>query len=333
MTAILIRLVALILIFATVFLVSQTLLNRYLNNRAENKALNRRLQLLKSGISHTQVDEILRKGVPDRLRPGAGFIERAYYKFQCAVRIADLGVDARMIVTVCLIAFVAFSSLLLFLAWSSGFAISVGIVQLVVVLGAALTFVLPAAFVFRRKEKRRRKMEEQFPVALDVFTRALRAGHPIASAIDLLTREMEDPLGTEFGIVSDEVAYGSELTTSLMDLANRWDLGDIRMFAVSISLQNETGGNLAEILTNLSGVIRERASMYMKVRALSSEGRMSAWVLSVLPVLTFLSMFMVNKDFYFEIAGDPIFIYGFGGLLILYLIGVMIMRRMIDLKV
>ena len=144
---------------------------------------------------------------------------------------------------------------------------------------------------------------------------------------------MEDPLGSEFGIVADEVAYGAELTNSLLDLAERWDLQDIRMFVVSISLQNETGGNLAEILGNLSHVIRERASMYMKVRALSSEGRMSGWMLTVLPIFTFLMLFFLNPKFYFDVAEDKIFVYGFTGLIALYIVGVYTIRRMIDLKV
>lgn len=333
MNALLLRLIVLVLVFVTIFLLSQVVINRHLNKRAETKAVNRRMELLKSGISNTQVDEILRKGVPDQLGPDAGFIARAYYRFQCTVRIANIGSDPRTILLIGVTAFFAVAGLLLLLAWSSGFTITAGTVQLTAALSGGLTLVLPMMFIYRRKEKRRQRMEQQFPVALDVFTRALRAGHPIPSAIDLLTKEMEDPLGSEFGIVADEVAYGADLTSSLMEMANRWDLADIRMFAVSISLQNETGGNLAEILTNLSGVIRDRASMYMKVRALSSEGRMSAWVLSVLPVLTFLSLFIANRKFYFEIASDPIFIYGFGGLFLLYVIGVLMMRRMIDLKV
>ena len=105
------------------------------------------------------------------------------------------------------------------------------------------------------------------------------------------------------------------------------------MFVVSISLQNETGGNLAEILGNLSHVIRERASMFMKVRALSSEGRMSGWMLTILPVFTFLSLFLLNPKFYFDVAEDTIFIYGFTGLIALYCVGVYTIRRMIDLKV
>lgn len=333
MSALLIRLLLLVAVFATIFLLSQWLILGYLNRRAGEKAVNRRLELLKNGANAQAVDAILRSGVPARLGPDAGRMERLWHRFRLAVQVADIGIAPRAVVAGSLVGFGVIATLLLLLAWRSGFRITAGTFELVIGIAACLTIALPFMVINRRKEKRRRRMEEQFPVALDVFTRALRAGHPIAAAIDLLTREMEDPLGSEFGIVADEVAYGAELASSLMDMAERWDIPDIRMFAVSLSLQSETGGNLAEILTNLSGVIRDRHSMYMKVRALSSEGRMSGWVLSVLPVGTFVMLFLANRGFYFEVAGDPIFIYGFSGLALLYAVGVLTIRRMIDLKV
>ena len=148
-----------------------------------------------------------------------------------------------------------------------------------------------------RANRMRKKMQDQFPVALDVFVRGLRAGHPIAAALDLLTVEMPDPIGSQFGIVVDEVTYGADLRDALTAMADRWDLDDMRMFVVSLSVQNETGGNLAEILENLSQVIRERASMMLKVRALSSEGRMTAAMLTGLPVLAFTLLFIGNPRF------------------------------------
>lgn len=333
MSPVVIRLIVLVAIFASIFLLSQVVLGGYLNRRAERGAINRRLELLRSGLSAETVASILRKNVPGRLGENAGLGERLYYKFQRNVAMAAITTDPRMILLICVAVFGGLASLILFLAWSAKFAVTLGVVQLVLIISFAAAIVLPVMFIARRAEKRRKRMEEQFPVALDVFTRALRAGHPVASAIDLLTQEMEDPLGSEFGMVSDEVAYGANLTDALLGLAERWDLDDIRMFVVSLSLQSETGGNLAEILSNLSGVIRERASLYMKVRALSSEGRMTGWMLTVLPVLTLISMFMVNPGFYFEVAGDPIFIPGFTALVVLYCIGVYTIRRMIDLKV
>jgi tight adherence protein B len=170
-------------------------------------------------------------------------------------------------------------------------------------------------------------------VALDVFVRGLRAGHPIAAALDLLTVELPEPIGPEFGIVVDEVTYGSELRDALQNMAERWDLEDMRMFVVSLSIQSETGGNLAEILENLSKVIRERHAMLMKVRALSSEGRMTAVMLTVLPIFTFTLLFTFNPEFFLDVANDPWFIPGFAFLIILYLIGFFTIRKMVDLKV
>lgn len=333
MSALLLRLLILVALFAAFFLLSQWGLNRYLNRRAAQKAVNRRLELLKSGASAQQIDALLRRNVTSRLSPDAGRVERTYHRFQQTVQIAGIGMAPRTIIVACLVSFAIAAAALLLIAVSSGFAITAGTFELVLVASACLTIALPLMVITRRRDKRRRQMEEQFPIALDVFTRALRAGHPVSAAMDLLTKEMEDPLGSEFGLVADEVAYGADLNASLMDMADRWDLPDIRMFAVSLSLQSETGGNLAEILGNLSGVIRDRHSMYMKVRALSSEGRMSGWVLSGLPVLTFLMLFTLNSKFFFDVASDPIFIYGFSSLAVLYVIGVISIRRMIDLKV
>ena len=333
MNAILIRMVVLVAIFAGMFLLSQVILLRYINRRAETKADNRRLELLKAGIVGDRLGDILRQGVPDRIGPDSGMLARWYYRFQCTVRIADLRTEPRTLIAISLLGFAVGTTLLLFLAWATGRSVTIGTLELVSLVSFSLTVALPLMLINRRKEKRRRQMEEQFPIALDVFTRALRAGHPISSAIDLLTKEMQDPLGSEFGIVADEVAYGAELTSSLLDLAERWDMPDMRMFVVSISLQNETGGNLVEILGNLSNVIRERASMFMKVRALSSEGRMSGWMLTILPIFTLVLLFTLNAKFYFDVASDPIFIYGFTGIFILYIIGVYTIRKMVDLKV
>jgi tight adherence protein B len=192
---------------------------------------------------------------------------------------------------------------------------------------------IPLFYFNFRATRMRKKMIEQFPVALDVFVRGLRAGHPIAAALDLLTVEMPDPIGSQFGVVVDEVTYGADLRDALTAMADRWDLDDMRMFVVSLSVQNETGGNLAEILENLSKVIRERASMMLKVRALSSEGRMTAIMLTGLPIFAFSMLFMLSPGFYLDVADDPAFVPGYLGLLILYVLGFFWIRKLVDLKV
>lgn len=208
-----------------------------------------------------------------------------------------------------------------------------GVIQLIVAISAAIAIGVPLFAISFMAQRRRKKMQSQFPVSLDIFVRALRSGHPVSSAIELLTQEMDDPIGSEYGLVSDEVSYGADLTDALNEMANRWDLDDIRMFVVSLSVQSETGGDLAEVLSNLSKVIRDRASLFLQVRALSSEGRMTGWLLTALPVFTFVSLFTMNPQFYLGVARDPIFYIGFPIMILWYFVGVYAIRRMVDLKV
>lgn len=333
MTGLLIRLAILIAIFVSVFLISQLVMSYVANLRSDRNAVNRRLTMLRSGLDRDQINQSLLKNAPPVLRSDAGFIERLHVRFTRMVMMSGVGFETRQLLVGMAIGACVLTGVILLLAVGAQFSLTAGVVQLVLVIAVAIAVGLPVMVISRIAQRRYKRMEEQFPIAVDIFTRSLRAGHPIASAIFLITEEMEDPIGSEFGLVSDEVSYGADLTDALAAMAERWDLEDMRMFVVSVSVQSETGGNLAEILENLSSVIRARASMYMKVRALSSEGRMSGWMLTVLPVLTLVSMFVVNPGFYLDVAQDPIFMIGFPGLLVLYAIGVLLIRRMVDLKV
>jgi tight adherence protein B len=239
----------------------------------------------------------------------------------------------RLMLGILLAPIVIFFLMLLLMSFWWGIGISVGRLVISLAFAVALGAALPLMVLNFKATRTRKKMQEQFPVALDVFVRGLRAGHPIAAALDLLTVEMSDPIGSQFGLAVDEVTYGAELRDALQSMAERWDMEDMRMFVVSLSVQSETGGNLAEILENLSRVIRERHAMMMKVRALSSEGRMTATMLTVLPLFSFVMLFLFKPAFFLDVANDPWFIPGFGFLIILYLTGFFIMRRMVDLKV
>lgn len=333
MSPLLIRLLILIAVFASVFILSQIVISATWNRRVEKSAINKRLRLLKTGADREAVASALLKNAP---LPGAdqgGFFGKLHTRFLRMLQMGAVNYDARQVQLGLGAGFLGVFSLMLFLAWSAKFQLSAGTLLLLGVLAAAMALGIPLLILSRKAQKRQKRMEEQFPVALDIFTRSLRAGHPIAAAIDLITREMEDPIGTEFGLVSDEVAYGADLTDALLSMANRWDLEDIRMFVVSVGVQSETGGNLSEILENLSRVIRARANMFMKVRALSSEGRMTAWMLTALPILTLVGVFLTNPAFYLDVAQDRMFLIGFPGLIVLYIVGVLTIRKIIDLKV
>jgi tight adherence protein B len=146
--------------------------------------------------------------------------------------------------------------------------------------------------------RRQKKFAAQFPDALDIIVRSLRAGHPVPIAISMVAREMADPVGSEFGIVSDEITYGADLETALRNLYFRIGQDDLPLFVTAVAIQGSTGGNLGEILENLSAVIRQRFKMRRKIRALAAEGRASALILSSLPIAMFGVINLVAPDFY-----------------------------------
>ena len=328
-----IRALFLILLFAAIVLLVERVVGTIMVHRASGRAVNKRLDAIARGATRAETLGLLRRDIAslqDRLPPS---LANPAMKLEKMLIASGTTMPAsRLVLILVLTPFLLFAGLSLALL-ALGIPLGFGRFFLLAVAALAIGAGLPLFWFQLRADRRRRKFQEQFPVALDIFVRGLRAGHPIAAALDLLTTEMADPIGSEFGLVVDEVTYGAELKEALAAMAERWDLDDMRMFVVSLSVQSETGGNLAEILENLSRVVRERASMMLKVRALSSEGRMSAWMLSVLPVGTFVLLFLFNPAFYLDVADDPVFVPGFAGLIITYALGVWMIRRMIDLKV
>jgi tight adherence protein B len=156
------------------------------------------------------------------------------------------------------------------------------------------------------RARRQRAFGAQFPDGLDMIVRSLRAGHPVPVALTMVAREMPDPIGSEFGIVVDEITYGSDLETALRNLFFRIGQDDLPLFVTAVAIQGSTGGNLGEILENLSGVIRQRFKMRRKIRALAAEGRASALILSSLPIAMFLIIQVVAPDFYASVWDESI---------------------------
>ncbi len=327
------RLLTMVALFAFVVLVVQLVGGAIADRRSKSRAVNERLRLIEAGVDREIVTNRLRKDLPSDIPGAPAWVSNAVRAFHRNLVAANIRRSVFDVMGFMAIATLAVAVAVIFLISASGTALTFGVVQLALAFAVAIGVLLPWMVIGRKADARRRRMEAQFPVALDVFVRGLRAGHPIPAAMNLLVEEMEDPVGTEFGIVSDEIPFGFTLRDALQRMADRWGLPDIDMFVVSVSVQMETGGNLAEILENLGRVIRERASMFMKVRALSSEGRMTAVVLTALPILSFAGLFALRPEFYLEVAGDPIFTIGFAGLLLLYAVGFFWIRRMVDLKV
>lgn len=195
------------------------------------------------------------------------------------------------------------------------------------------SFFLPYMWLKRRANKKTAAFGAQLADAIDLITRSLKAGHPVPVAISMVAREMPDPIGTEFGIVVDEVTYGSDLVTALNNLYERVDLPDLPLLISSISIQSTTGGNLREILEGLSTVVRDRFKMKRKIKAISAEGRMSAMFLSAMPVMLFFALQFIVPDYYSEIWDETITWYLLGGLGFWMTVGNLLIMKMVSFKV
>lgn len=166
---------------------------------------------------------------------------------------------------------------------------------------------VPYFYLKRKKATRLKSFGEQLPDALDLIVRGLRAGHPVSSAISLVSKEMTDPVGSEFGIVVDEMTYGLDLSEALNNLSERVPHDDLQFLVVTIQIQYMVGGNLAEVLNNLSKVIRDRHQMFAKIRAVTAEGRMSAVVIGVSPIIFAILVMLTSPHFFLEVIDDPLF--------------------------
>ena len=195
-----------------------------------------------------------------------------------------------------------------------------------------ISFLIPMFWLKRRAAKKQMQFAKQLPEAIDLITRSLKAGHPTAVAISMVAREMPDPIGTEFGMVTDEVTYGSELITALKNLHERVDLPDLSLLISSVSIQSTTGGNLREILEGLSLVIRDRAKMKAKIKAISAEGRMSAMFLSAMPVMLFGALQLLMPNYYGGVWGEDLTWKLMAGLGLWLGTGNMIIMKMVSFK-
>ncbi len=191
---------------------------------------------------------------------------------------------------------------------------------------------LPYFWLKRKAAKKTAAFGAQLADAIDLITRSLKAGHPVPVAISMVAREMADPIGTEFGLVVDEVTYGSDLVTALNNLYDRVDLPDLPLLISSISIQSTTGGNLREILEGLSLVVRDRFKMKRKIRAISAEGRMSAMFLSAMPILLFFALQFIVPGYYSEIWGETLTWYWLGGLGFWMTLGNLLILKMVSFK-
>lgn len=198
--------------------------------------------------------------------------------------------------------------------------------------GLILAF-MPWIYVFQKRKSRFKKFEEELPEALGLMVNALRVGHSLNSTLNLVATECAEPLGGEFRICFEEQNYGLDFTTSLENLVTRVPLPDMKMVATAMTIQRETGGNLAEILDNTAHVIRDRFALQRQVRTHTAQGRLTGWILTVLPIVIAALMFVISPHVISILWTDPMgrkLIYAG---IVLILIGGVIIRNIVNLEV
>jgi tight adherence protein B len=198
---------------------------------------------------------------------------------------------------------------------------------------ACLLAALPLLYVQRLRRRRLARIEQQLPDALDLITRGLRSGHAFASGLKMAGDELPEPIAGEFRAVHDEVNFGVSLQDALANFSERVPLTDVRYFVVAVLIQRESGGNLTEILGNLSRLIRERLKLLARVRVLSSEGRLSAWILGIMPFALAGVINLVNPQFMSPLWTDPMGIAIVKYMLLLMALGVIVLRKITHIRV
>jgi tight adherence protein B len=199
-------------------------------------------------------------------------------------------------------------------------------------IGGVLGILVPIQILKMIRSRRQNEFTSQLPDALDVLVRSLRSGHPVQTAMSLVGREMSDPVGTEFGIAVDEMTFGLEMHRALQNLSARVGVPDLSLLVTAVSLQSSSGGNLSEVLENLSKVLRDRFQLRRKVRAISAEGRYSAYGLTIMPVLIAAAIYVQNPRYYTDVWHEPTFQFVMVGLIIWSFVGDFIMYKMINFK-
>ena len=211
-----------------------------------------------------------------------------------------------------------------------GFVFDFGIGSFALALFSALVLII----IYLRTVRRRRidRFAEQLPDAVEIIVRGIRVGYPVSVALDLVAREMPDPIGSEFGMTADEISFGQNIKSAMENLHRRVGQDDLQFLIVAVNIQTQTSGNLAEVLLRLSRLIRSRSKIALKIRALSAEGRISAKFLSLMPFIMVGIISLVSPSFFAEVrhspAIEPALIYA----AISLVIGNLVMYRMVNFK-
>jgi tight adherence protein B len=306
------------LVFGAVLLAVQATYWFAFRARGAQKSVNRRLTLTRQLVSPTAALEALRQE-----RGFADFDNPLARKLSDWLTQTGLQVDRNLLA----LGFIALGGLL-FAILSLALGLSLASFALAVVMSGSLVFL----WLHFKRSRRIGQFANQLPDALDIIVRGVRVGHPFSVALGLVAKEMPDPIGTEFGIASDEIAFGLDVRRAVENLYRRVGQEDLLFVVVSVNVQNQTGGNLAEILSRLSRLIRHRGKVRAKIKSLTAEGRMSAIFLTLMPFILFGVINLVAPGYYGDVRGHPATVLAVVFAMTSLAIGNVIMYRMVHFK-
>lgn len=275
------------LVFVSTLLVVDTVTRSILNSRRSREDVRNRLSALKSGQGNEDAyaDFLRRRGLATEGQTAftLGWFSRLY-----AQSGIEMPVGRR----------IAYVALITLIGWFIGALFFGGSFLLQVVF--AIVFALATVFIVVAVKRRRRirKFVSQLAPAIETIVRSIKAGHPVPAAISLVAREMPDPIGSEFGVLSDQLTFGSELEDAMLNMIERVGAEELNLLAVTVTVQRGTGGNLAEILENLAQMIRDRLLLKSKIRAISAEGRFTAIIMTIFPFFLFSMIRLMVPDYY-----------------------------------
>ncbi|KAA9010316.1 type II secretion system F family protein [Histidinibacterium aquaticum] len=287
-----------------------------------NSKVNRRLDMLEKGDSRDKVLEQLRKEMSQHMKSQQVPI---YALLAAKAQKANIAfTPGQLIVVMAVLGGVAFMGLTV---GTEASLLVRAIVSPVMGIGSAYIW------VNHKANKRMSLIEEQLPDAVELMVRSLRVGHPFSSAINIVAKEVADPLGTEMGVIADESAYGRDVGESLKAMAERMDMQDLRFLAVAVTIQQTSGGNLAEILDGLAKVIRARFRLFRRVKAITAEAKWSGMFLSGFPLICLVMINSAQPDYYNEVMETPYFIPACLVVAGFLVANIIVMRRLVDIKV
>ncbi|MBM1815169.1 type II secretion system F family protein [Pseudosulfitobacter pseudonitzschiae] len=287
-----------------------------------NSRVNRRLDMLNKGGRREEVLDQLRKEMQQHMN--AKSIPLYSLLAEKAQKAAIAFTPKQLIGVMAGLAVVAFMGLTIGTETEPPVRI---VLSIVIGVGAVYFWVSSKA------NKRLGMIEEQLPDAVELMVRSLRVGHPFVSAIQIVSKEVKDPLASEFGVIADESAYGRDVGEALKDMAERLDMQDLRFLAVAVTIQQQSGGNLAEILAGLAQVIRARFRLFRRVKAITAEAKWSGKFLSAFPLLALVVINLGDPHYYDEVRDHPYFIPACFVVAIFLGLNLLVMRALTDIKV